>query len=196
MALILPDLKIIYLGPWKTGTTTIGECLKANQENIIKVRLMHMDVLSVHLPAKTVREHVGEKVWNSYTKVGSIRNPWDTIVSAFFYIKRKPEHCDLTFREFVEHAFNWQPRSSSNQLFENGELVVDKIIRMESFAKDVLNIFNIDINEKKYDGIRTMNAGGLRKGTTYRQMFDDDPDLIELVQLCCKLEIEKFGYVY
>ena len=59
-----------------------------------------------HEFAKNMKKRIGNKKWESYFKFTFIRNPWDKMVSQYFYIQRKRKEnklkgFNLTFREFI-----------------------------------------------------------------------------------------------
>lgn len=55
-----------------------------------------------HASAETVCRHVSEDVWHSYTKIASIRNPWDRIVSMYWFRKQEPNWQHWSFDTFVD----------------------------------------------------------------------------------------------
>lgn len=38
-----------------------------------------------HMKPKEIKKKVGEKIWNSYTKITIVRNPWDMLVSRYYW---------------------------------------------------------------------------------------------------------------
>ncbi len=48
-----------------------------------------------HMPAARIRERVGAKVWNSYFKFCFERNPWDKVVSWYYFRQRADTGTDL-----------------------------------------------------------------------------------------------------
>ena len=38
-----------------------------------------------HTPPERIKKQIGEKLWNKYFKVTAIRNPWDLVVSSYFW---------------------------------------------------------------------------------------------------------------
>ena len=62
-----------------------------------------------HMPASRVRELVGEEVWNGYFKFCVVRNPFDKVVSQFWYQQTDPVRAALNKGDFnvVRKAF-WE----------------------------------------------------------------------------------------
>ena len=54
-----------------------------------------------HAPAHEVRKLVGTSVWDGFHSIAIARNPWDRVVSQYFFRHRKAETSSAGFREFV-----------------------------------------------------------------------------------------------
>jgi len=56
-----------------------------------------------HSPASEVRRYVGEKIWNSYFKFSFERNPYDKVISYYYYWSSRPENKSNTvsISEFI-----------------------------------------------------------------------------------------------
>jgi hypothetical protein len=52
-----------------------------------------------HIPAARIRERVGTKVWDRYFKFCFERDPWEKVVSWYYF--RRDRHPGMTFDEFV-----------------------------------------------------------------------------------------------
>src|SRR4051794_15651135 len=55
-----------------------------------------------HMSASTVREQLGAKRWNSYFKFCFERDPWEKVMSYYYF--RKGNGLDASFRDFVMKA--------------------------------------------------------------------------------------------
>ena len=56
-----------------------------------------------HASAETVCQHISQDVWHSYTKIASIRNPWDRVVSMYWFRKQEPDWKNWSFAAFVDN---------------------------------------------------------------------------------------------
>ncbi len=101
-----------------------------------------------HMPAKLVRERVGEETWNGYLKFCVIRNPFDKAVSAFYFFRNQAgtgstELADLDQerKEFENYLLKGTsiPVDRDNYLID-GEFCLDEVIRYERLAADMERI--------------------------------------------------------
>lgn len=56
-----------------------------------------------HIPAYLVQEKLGQSIWDSYFKFCVIRNPWDRMVSAYWFKNRKKK----TIPDFKPWLLDW-----------------------------------------------------------------------------------------
>jgi Sulfotransferase family len=55
-----------------------------------------------HIDAQRIRERVGARVWDSYFKFCFERDPWDKVVSQFYFRRTRTDvSTPATFREFI-----------------------------------------------------------------------------------------------
>ncbi|MDX6476069.1 MAG: hypothetical protein QOH95_1580 [Gaiellaceae bacterium] len=97
-----------------------------------------------HMPATRVRELVGPGVWNRYFKFCAVRNPFDKVVSWFWFQLAEETRRTLAVAPFeeVKAAFaRWLEGAhlpSDREIFSlDGEPAVDAFVRYESLAEDL-----------------------------------------------------------
>lgn len=97
-----------------------------------------------HMLAKDVKHLLGENIWREYTKVSAIRNPYDKVVSRFFFDKLKADpnslkNIDLfTIRKEFETFMKAGNIRSDRAIYTiNDEVSVDYFIRYEHLHKDL-----------------------------------------------------------
>jgi hypothetical protein len=102
-----------------------------------------------HVGAASASRHLGPEVWNSYFKFAFERNPWDRMVSLYWWrMRREPDRAKLPpFREFIEaiHAGDQaRMRACRATKYSNwhiytidDEVAVDYLGRYESLAEDL-----------------------------------------------------------
>jgi hypothetical protein len=104
-----------------------------------------------HMPAKVVREQLGEDVWNSYFKFCVIRNPFDKCISAFEHFGRE-HRIRFSFtnlfrtsgmteeqRRFYDYVRRAAPIDRDKYVI-NGKFCLDDVIRYESLEDEIARI--------------------------------------------------------
>ncbi len=200
--LVSHDYKFIYIKTRKTASTTIQEYLKPYCENGI------IEDKKAHRPAESIREMVGRENWDSYLKICPIRNPWDKMVSYYFWKRRlpllnrvlhkinpswanySPAH-KMTFNEFMEHIGEYN--LDGNILFVDGQWPDYLFIRHENLEEDLKVVCErIGIPFEKE---RILNKkAGFRPSKGYREYYNEQSK--KLVADAYKHEIEKMGYTF
>ncbi|MGD9501051.1 MAG: sulfotransferase family 2 domain-containing protein [Methyloceanibacter sp.] len=88
-----------------------------------------------HMPARRVRDYVGEEVWRSYFKFAFDRNPWDRQVSWYLY-KTKTKRARPSFERFM--ASRRRAYVDNYTLYTiDGAVAVDFIGRYERLQEDL-----------------------------------------------------------
>lgn len=101
-----------------------------------------------HITAANVKKNVGEKVWNEYFKFCFERNPWDRVISLYYWrhnVEPRP-----TFSEFLDSgAIDILKRRGYYSYTLDGKVVVDKICRFENISEELEGIrSHLGIHEK------------------------------------------------
>jgi hypothetical protein len=99
-----------------------------------------------HMPAARIRELIGEEIWESYFKFTIVRNPFDRLVSAF-YFKQGSMHGDRQVSDRssdVERFRTWLREGGGNidrDVYMIGEDVcMDFFIRYESLEEGMRHV--------------------------------------------------------
>ena len=139
--------KFIFIWPMKTAGSSINIVLykyglhKFGDPNT-RTRLGNK---IKHLKARELREmKLYKKFWNDYFKFGFVRNPWDLLVSLFFYKKQNDERYQkMTFNKFIlQNKFasarkNYNFTSCYDRFADtNGKLIVNFIGKFERLQHD------------------------------------------------------------
>jgi hypothetical protein len=83
--LVSHEHKFIFIKTHKTAGSSIESWLMpyCREHGIIDTRRYNS-----HWPARAIKAKLGPVVWKDYTKICPIRNPWDQMVSLYFWRKR------------------------------------------------------------------------------------------------------------
>ena len=180
--------RFIFIHINKTGGSSIEKAL---------------NIPSDHKTALEKAEEIGHKAWNKKFTFTVIRNPWDKVVSQYYY-RLKTNQTDLQknsigFREWVIRAYGDQdvhyydiPKMFMPQIDwitdENGNILVDEIIRFENLESE----FN-DVLEKLGKNVILPHVKKSNRGN-YREYYD--AGTIEIVRNWFQRDIERFGYQF
>jgi len=87
-----------------------------------------------HMPATLVRKWVGEEVWNSYFKFAFERNPWDKMISSYYWRTRRMNRRP-TFEAFVHE---YAEQLSDFRIYStDGEVAVNHVGRFENLEQEL-----------------------------------------------------------
>lgn len=104
-----------------------------------------------HMPLASIRSHMPAAEFAAYRKYAFDRNPWDFLVSFYFFCRRKPPVSDWDFDRFL----NEYPVVPNKDLYsERGQVLADRVFRFEELG----------------DGLRTIAA---ETGLGFEALPDD-----------------------
>jgi hypothetical protein len=163
---------------------------------------------SPHITATGIKNKFGDKIFNSYFKFMTVRNPWDRVVSYFFHMKAKGKHCKRyqkykidEFSEFVAELVGPRPRPNTGKLASyyswsevDGKFILDDYIRYENLENDtlrILNKLNINYNNITYPHMNTYQR---KSNKHYTEYYDDETR--QIVAEKYAKDIEYFGYEF
>ena len=87
-----------------------------------------------HMPASAIKESVGPEIWENYYKFSVERNPWDKVISHYYWDPQKMKQ-DLPFRDFI---LSGQALKSNFERYSlNGILAVDRLIRYDRLYQEL-----------------------------------------------------------
>ena len=142
-----------------------------------------------HKSAISIKTDLGDDTFNQYIKFCVIRNPYDIMVSAYFFYTKAEEN--TSFKEFSK-----KKRINNFEIYSiNGNSVCDYYIRYENLQEDIvkmctiLNINNYDIND-----LPTHKSEFRDKQKHYREYYDEETR--KIVYENHKKEFELFGYTF
>jgi len=147
-----------------------------------------------HVPAIYVKEQLGENIWNSYFKFCFERNPWDKVVSLYFFETNRKNKKNISFNEYLMSpqskkfvCYNF-PRYTKNNL-----ILVDFIGQYESLQNDLKNVCKkIGID---FDGWLPHSKGDYRTEKNHYSEYYNERTM-QLIADYFKKEIEFFRYKF
>lgn len=180
--------KFIFVHITKTGGCSVMKALGVHENRD-------------HRPALTLKRMIPKK-WEEYYKFSFVRNPWERLVSVYFYCKKRNETIIKSLRQHGKQFQTWAPiilgrrkpeyylaSQLSRITDKQGNIMVDFIGRNEYFARDIAIIqekLNRPLAPPQY-----VNVSSHKHYSAYYT-----PTLIKLVEEVYKEDIEYFNYKY
>jgi len=146
-----------------------------------------------HIPASEIRRYVSESVWEDYFVFTFDRNPWDKVVSYYFWQYQD----DATRPPFCEFVRSREPealqRTGGWPLYAHGDqLIVDKVFRYEDLDASMAEIASV-LGLPQVPSIPRTKAHLRRDRRPYASYYA--PDEADRVAQVFHREIARFGYV-
>ena len=206
--LVSHDYKFIYIKSKKTASTSIQDYLEPYCRNgIVKRRAPHS-----HLSATKVKALVGDEIWNSYLKITPIRNPWDKMVSLYFWRRnrKRPWYLRIrlyfkwgtfrnpaetySFKDFIELLESKKATNVDKRiLLVDGQMPDYYFVRFEHLHEDLETLcgkLGIPYESDKLPKKKV----GLREKRDYKQLYDDKTK--KIVEDAYPWETHEFGYTF
>ena len=158
-----------------------------------------------HLPGKDIKRKLGVELWNQLFTFTFVRNPWDRILSFYYYrLKCNEIPSSLTFREYISLLENKQlekyglPLNSHEYkncadyiLDENNKIDVNYVAKYETREKD-LNTIAKKISCSQIGNLHLQKT--TPPGLNFSKHFDID--LFAIIEKLYLKDITLFNYSY
>lgn len=146
-----------------------------------------------HMPARRIKECLGPSIWESYHKVCIERNPWDKVVSYYFWKKAGQGKAMPSFRDYVLKKTHRLPKDGDLYFGDRGELLVDEVIqfdRLEEGVRGLIDRLKLPLSwplprEKEFV---------VPDRKPYQAYYDEETR--KKVAFLYAREIEQFGYTF
>jgi hypothetical protein len=146
-----------------------------------------------HESLSNIKKYLGSQTFNSYSKIVSIRNTWDRLVTLYMFLKLQnmvPSHIN-SFSKFISNH-DTEKFGLERYCCIDGELVCDFIIDSENTFKDVNHIENTlglpittDHIRLKEETFRTSHYSNFYTESTADQVYN-----------LYRSEIDRFNFEY
>lgn len=144
---------------------------------------------------------MGDPKYRSYYIFAFVRNPFDLMVSLYFYIKKSKEHRWNTvvnthnFSEFLKWYISRSPQLQLDFITDpsSGKIIVDYVGRLETIQADIDNIcrdLGISIGRK----IPHKNPSYTREKSGFKEYYSSNN--ISLLEEYFENDLVKLGYDY
>lgn len=116
----------------------LTEYAKEHDKDKYKIKSQNYTGFYDHEPPDRIRKKLGNEIWNSYFKFTAVRNPWDLVVSSYWWELNKK----VSIKDYLR-VINFKA------LFDYSK-AVKKILRPKSFEEYVVNLPQVYINTSFY----------------------------------------------
>ncbi|MFA9460552.1 hypothetical protein [Thiohalorhabdus methylotrophus] len=146
-----------------------------------------------HMSAAEIRDRIGTEIWDRYYKFTVERNPWDKVVSAYYWGLKGAENEEaLSFKDYV---LSGRPLKSSFERYTvNGRVAMDRVIRYDRLYQELGEVSEqLGLPENVGDTMQALSAkGGYRPKRGTDGYYDAQTR--ELVEICFAREIRLLGF--
>lgn len=143
-----------------------------------------------HIRAPRARRYLGKDIWRSYFKFAFERNPWDRLVSHYFFLRSRGSVG--TFEHTIRNELG---RRAQNHLVytKEGELMVDFVGRYETLERSLAEaLARIGVEAKLT--LPRANSESRTDKRHYSTFYTDQ--LRDYVATLCAPEIALMGYTF
>ncbi len=144
-----------------------------------------------HASARRIRAELGEQIWSSYFTFCFERNPWDRVVSQYWFRKvHDPKCVSLDFDDFIRKGMF----TSEYWMYSAEEtVIVGQVSRFENIADEMRQVCSrIGL---AWDGWLPRAKGGFRKDPRHYTEYYT-PELANIVEHACSQEIRLMRYSF
>ncbi len=151
-----------------------------------------------HMSARQLKDAVSEEVWETYYKISAVRDPYDKVISAFFFEAKSsgeglknssPEVVKAKFRDFVRNSSLPVDRGKYTI---GGKLCVDFVVRYERLLEDLQVLAKRLDLEVTAEALPSYKTGHRPAGFGPESLYDDET--AGIVEDVYGFEFEEFGY--
>jgi len=154
-----------------------------------------------HAPAIDIKNYMGATKYDDYYKFIFVRNPYDLMVSLYFYIRQAKVHRDhervntMEFDEFVKWEIERNPPLQWDFLTDpdSGEIIVNYIGYFETI-KDDISFLKTKFALGEAGSIQHKNPSNKRSKKDYRTYYTEDSK--NRVEQYFKKDLENLGYSF
>jgi hypothetical protein len=149
-----------------------------------------------HMPAADIKRLLGDEVWNSYFKFCVVRNPFDKVVSLFYFQRKTGRlHVDLTApdpEQFERWLTSRRLPVDRDKYTIDGEFCLDDVIKYEQLHQDMERICQRVGVPWIPSAFAKVKSGIRPAGATIAQMYSYESAKIVRKQFA--FEFDYFGY--
>ena len=142
-----------------------------------------------HKKAFHIKQDIGDDIFDSYFKFCAVRNPYDVVVSSYYWMKSETDFKTYCKNYIIDYCNNdW------SRMCIDGTPICNAYIRYENLKEDVAKICQtLGITDYNLDDLPN-HKSGIRPKKHYREYYDDETR--EIVYNLYKDIFDMFGYTF
>jgi hypothetical protein len=152
-----------------------------------------------HMPAQTVRSLLGNEIWHGYHKFCVERNPYDKVVSQFWFTRDESQRRRLAEADFgvVRREFgDWTAcvaLPKGQEVYKiDGQVAVNQIVRYENLYSDLRTVCSIIGVPWEPERLPRLKSEYRVRTEPFRAYYDSQS--LALVGNAFAWELDYFGY--
>ncbi|PHR46875.1 sulfotransferase family 2 domain-containing protein [Cycloclasticus sp.] len=176
---------------------TPREILSAHKFEYLKrkARRKNLRKFQNHISAKNAQEKLGSETWDKVLKVSMVRNPFDCVVSNYYWKTRNSKN-PPEFAKWFHKSLHLVDQNYE-QYFINGSGAIDYYIRFENLEQDIRALEQSVVSlAGLYDTFASINAkGNIRPArSSASDFFKGHEEIVDIITDMNQRIIEKFDY--
>jgi hypothetical protein len=194
----------IFLEPYCISniTESHGREMTQTEEGIIGTRmnqmLAEMSEFYNHMPPYKIKNSIGEEKFNSYTKIINVRNPFDMMVSHYYF---KPtfdlySNSEMSFEDYLlkTNVVEDLSKKYRDLMYIEDEFIVDEIVRFENLEEDIFKLLDkLELPSPKRE-LGEYKKNKRRPDKDWKKMYSNETK--ELVEKHFKFYMDLFNYSF
>jgi len=152
-----------------------------------------------HLSAAAVRRYLGEEIWRAYFKFCVVRNPFDKVVSKYFFSLSNEERDHLRTQDFAEvrrgflaSVHRRRLGIDRNAYVIDGEICMDYFIRYERLSEGVAEVCQRLGIARDVGELQRLKSHARFTDVHFSEFYDREAE--EIVRRAYAFELAQFGY--
>ena len=148
-----------------------------------------------HAPASYIKEKIGDEIWDSYYKFCFERNPWDKVVSLYYFdpygARKKTSFEDYASSARTENTKNYHLYTDSQN-----SVIVDDVFKYEELNEAMENLLK-KLGLKPDLKLSDIKAKGMYRPTnrkSYKGLYNENTK--ERIKKLFSNEIAMHGYTF